>query len=170
MRSSHGQRRCFEPARQTISSVCVSNQCLPLSLFHAIYRTTARLLRVATLHNLRSAFSHVLCSSMLMFTSYCTENILASFLRFWRLLPRFLPPASSLVLPILFLVHAHTYATHLQTPRRGNSSVPMAEFADDVAGNIERGDAVWSDWFGAEDWLGALNVACFCTETSCDDQ
>eukprot|EP00752_Nemacystus_decipiens_P016488 g14739.t1 len=50
------------------------------------------------------------------------------------------------------------------------SSVPMLEFAEDVPGNIQRGHAVWNNWFGDTGGPGPLNVACFCTEASCDDQ
>lgn len=46
----------------------------------------------------------------------------------------------------------------------------MLKFAEDVPGNIERGNAVWNNWFGDAGGPGPLNVACFCTETSCDDQ
>lgn len=68
-------------------------------------------------------------------------------------------------------VHVRTRThTHAPThrPCRDVSSVPMEEFAEDVPGNIARGHAVWNTWFGGTG--EPLNVACFCTETTCDDQ
>lgn len=47
----------------------------------------------------------------------------------------------------------------------------MLYFAEDVPGNIERGDAVWNAWFGDRGGKsGPLNTACFCKESTCDDQ
>lgn len=43
----------------------------------------------------------------------------------------------------------------------------MEEFAEDVAGNIERGDAVWGGWSGDR---VVVNTACFCADNMCNDQ
>ncbi|CAM9210341.1 unnamed protein product [Ectocarpus fasciculatus] len=52
------------------------------------------------------------------------------------------------------------------------SSTPKEEFEEDIPGNLDRGNAVWEEWFG--DVEGSLahpiNTACFCNDDVCDDQ
>ncbi|CAN0007734.1 unnamed protein product [Ascophyllum nodosum] len=54
------------------------------------------------------------------------------------------------------------------------SSVPLGKFTTNMYQNINHGNAVWHEWFGADDrdvnTMTPFNTACFCTTDTCVDQ
>ncbi|CAM9998835.1 unnamed protein product [Ectocarpus sp. 6 AP-2014] len=53
------------------------------------------------------------------------------------------------------------------------SSTPKEEFEEDIPGNLDRGNAVWEEWFGGMEeslMVPPINTACFCNDHICDDQ